>query len=861
MAVSAHPVKEAADKWLKLISPYGGQVFPVVPDPHPGTMVVPNKAQREAGQEPPDHEGKRPSFWVAGEEGARIQPLAFNSASDSDWRRWWDSLRFSKRNTGVCLRMNGPLKCLDPDRKNVTEEEWTNIVTPWAMGLKDQGYYVEKSGSGGFHIIGLLPEDDKSFASEFTLPGLDGKKLGEIKQNGGIVVVAPTKRAGGGEYEQLSDLALKTFPPFMECGCEYYLGYLSDGTTYQDNASGSFLSQAAARAIRAVPTGEPTEPDWWDLTDQQKAQCCVKYLPRDQEYGRGQWVKIGGALWNVFRGSDEGLKLFTIFSRETPGFISDDDVEQNYHGFAKAPSGERAGVGALKIWAELGGLIIPPKDSGSNKTTLADKKAANDIRQTISLEQRQTLFQEGVLKIYAKERNVLRRKVAVRSLKDELGLQVRDHEVDSVLRQARQVINGDNTLKLIPAQDLPVDFQCDADIWTVPRLALRGNVSQLVGEPKSSKTKFCMYAIRQALMGGDFLGEKCGHVDKVLLLISDQPQNRTEAYLQEQGIRRHPQLIISPNFSMTEEHLDEVYALMDKSHQNGEHLWIVLDSLTSVTRATGIDENSTDVGEIIYDWSDVVSKYNHTSTVIHHMSKNADTGSVNAGRGSSSLSAAFSVIVNMSRPKKKNEFSGDTVSDARTPQRRLAAFSRAAISSPDIRIEILPDNTWRVVGEEEVVAAAQHGSAESSNRSSGQLPIEHAQVLVALVDDRAAEMAEEEGIWGGMRVSDLAIAVGVTPRPEGGWEDSEVGDKQKRAFDAWRKRLTRWMEKGSCPIHNMAGGRFKGADRLIGLNGKCTDGVIAEAREVVALMEDEDGQECAEFDEDLKECQLGEEAA
>jgi len=812
-------------------------VFPVVPDPHPGSSVVPNKAQRDSGQQPPDHEGKRPSTWVVKNERWMIQPLAFKSATGREMRERWQYA--DTCNLGVCLRLLGRPAAFDPDRKNVSEEEWNDIVTPWAMGLKNQGFYVERTGSGGFHILGLLP-DDRPFPDTFTLPGLNGKKLGEVKQNGGIVVIAPTEREAGGKYEALSAPVLKPFARFRENGVEFFFAdRLGDGGTYIEEETGGsgFLSQAAQRALREVPKGEPTEPDWWELDDREKARRCLKYLPRNEEYGRGLWLKIGGAFWNVFDGGDEGLELFTVFSRETPGFKCEADVEATWANLAKPPEGERAGVGALKKWAERGGIVIPPKD-GQRKNAKDDfDNKETDIRRTVPFEVRSQQFEAGLLELIEREPNVLRRKAAARELKNELGLQYRDEELDSWLKRARLKARGDDLLKMINCADLPEHFVEDRDEFVVPRLAIKGEVSELAGEPKATKTKLMIYAIKQALEGGEFLGEQCMKVDRVLLLISDQPQNRTEAYLQELGIRRHPRLTISPNFALTEEHLDQVYAVMDDAKAKGEHLWIILDSLTSTTRACGIDENSPDIAEVIYDWGDQVAARGHTSTVIHHMSKRADGGSVSAGRGSSALAGAFSLVANLSRPKKKSEFSGETVSDADTPQRRLAVFSRARVDGGDKRIEILPDSSWKMVGNESEIAAAQSGS-EDRKRSGGTIKIEYAQVLVALVDDRAA--VDEEEIWGGMKTNDLAVACGETGRPEGGWPEGKEGAAARKKFDAWRKRLTRWMENKTCPINVMAGGGSRGADRRIGLNRYATEDLIEEAREVVDMMSDEE---------------------
>ena len=837
MTETIHPTVEAANQWQELLRPFGGQVFPVVPDPHPASSVVRNKKQRESGQQPPDHEGKRPSTWVVKGDKWMIQPLAFNSATGREMRERWKYIDTS--NLGVCLRLMGRLVAFDPDRKNVSEEEWIEVVTPWAMGLMEQGFYVERTGSGGFHILGLLP-DERRFPDAFTLPGLEGKKVGEVKQDGGILVVAPTEREAGGKYEALSAPVLKTFARFRDNGVDFFFSdRLGEGGTYIEEETGGsgFLSQAAQRALREVPTGEPTEPDWWDLDDREKARRCLKYLPRDQDYGRGLWLKIGGAFWNIFDGGDEGLELFTLFSRETPGFKCDSDVEATWINLAKPPEGDRAGVGALKKWAEKGKLVIPPMNGLRKNAKVESERAETDIRKTVPFEERSRMFEAGLLELIQKEPNVLRRKGAARELKNELGLQYRDEELDSWLKRARLKAKGEHLLRMINCADLPEEFEEHPYEFVVPRLAIRGEVSELAGEPKATKTKLMIYAIKQALEGGDFLGEKCMKVDRVLLLISDQPQNRTEAYLHELGIRRHPRLTISPNFAMTEEHLDQVYSVMDDAKDKGEHLWIILDSLTSTTRACGIDENSPDIAEVIYDWGDQVAARGHTSTVIHHMSKRADGGSVSAGRGSSALAGAFSLVANLSRPKKKSEFSGETVSDADTPQRRLAVFSRARVDGGDKRIEILTDSSWKMVGNESEVAAAQSGS-EERKRSSGTIKFEFAQALVALVDDRAA--VDEEEIWGGMRTNDLAEACDEPARPEGGWSDDAEGAKSKKQFDAWRKRLSRWMESKTCPINVMAGGGSKGSDRRIGLNRYATEDLIQEAREVVELLSDEE---------------------
>ena len=201
------------------------------------------------------------------------------------------------------------------------------------------------------------------------------------------------------------------------------------------------------------------------------------------------------------------------------------------------------------------------------------------------------------------------------------------------------------------------------------------------------------------------------------------------------------------------------------------------------------------------------------------------------------MAGAFSLVANLSRPKKKSEFSGETVSDADTAQRRLAVFSWARVDGSDKRIEILPDSSWKMVGNEAEIAAAQSGS-EDRKRSSGSSRSEYTQALVALVDDRAA--VDEEDIWDGMKVNDLAAACGEPARPEGGWPDDKEGAAARKRFDAWRKRMSRWMETKTCPIGVTGGGGKRGSDRRIGLNRYCTEDLIDEAREVMDLMGDEE---------------------
>ena len=124
------------------------------------------------------------------------------------------------------------------------------------------------------------------------------------------------------------------------------------------------------------------------------------------------------------------------------------------------------------------------------------------------------------------------------------------------------------------------------------------------------------------------------------------------------GIYVNPRLHWSQRMRLTEDQLDALLADI-RAHQGAI---VVIDSLRSITRSSGISENDQSMGNLVYDLKQVTTDVGGTLLLVHHGNKKGGIGQ-DASSGHSSITGACNGVLSIhyledenGRPKKDSQF-------------------------------------------------------------------------------------------------------------------------------------------------------------------------------------------------------------
>ena len=225
--------------------------------------------------------------------------------------------------------------------------------------------------------------------------------------------------------------------------------------------------------------------------------------------------------------------------------------------------------------------------------------------------------------------------------------------------------------------------------WLIPGLLPAKDATMIVGSPKVGKTRLAFEVVRTILQQKECIGFKtCEGEPPVILVSDDQSAGDTAAMLKSAGIYEHPKLHWSQRMRLTEKQLD---ALLDdiKSHQGAI---VVIDSLRSITRSSGVSENDQSMGNLVYDLKQVTTDIGGTLLLVHHGNKKGGTGQ-DAASGHSSITGACNGVLSIhyledenGRPKKDSQFRR-LVREARSGQ----GFDKVVRMNRDGSFEVIAD--------------------------------------------------------------------------------------------------------------------------------------------------------------------------
>lgn len=267
-----------------------------------------------------------------------------------------------------------------------------------------------------------------------------------------------------------------------------------------------------------------------------------------------------------------------------------------------------------------------------------------------------------------KVRNTLRRNVLLREAVRRLDLKhaVKDHEIATMVMEAQDRVAG-NTYQALNHQQRSAMTMPTVE-WVIPELLPATDATLVVGSPKVGKTRLAIALVRSILDQSVCLDRKPSQeVPAVILISDDQSAGDTAQMLRVVGILDHPKLLWSQRFRLTEDQLDELLADI-KRHPGAV---VVIDSLRSITRSTGISENDQQMGNLVYDLKQVTTDAGGTLLLVHHGNKKNLTGQ-EASSGHSSIGGATNGAVSIHYLEDEN---GLPQKDA--PYRRVVREARS----------------------------------------------------------------------------------------------------------------------------------------------------------------------------------------
>ena len=287
-----------------------------------------------------------------------------------------------------------------------------------------------------------------------------------------------------------------------------------------------------------------------------------------------------------------------------------------------------------------------------------------------------------------------RRLPLLRNQAKNLGLSLRDRELENLLKHARREREGRGAKRRGKRQLKIVDIP-----WVLDGLLIKEAFNLLVAMPKVGKTSLLL-AMIAAWHGGDsrFLSKDLfGECPPVLIVGNDQSESDWCRMISVAGLPPHiGDLNISPivelwdagnRLLLDEDGIEEIRQIAE----NHRGLLILIDSIAATVTALGIPEESPEIAEPIRALMEAVSPYGATVVAIHHSSKGrASEGAAAASRGSTALPALASQILKLGPLNNRPESN-----DARL---LLTAEGRGGASQRLI-LNRTSDGGWQVMGD------------------------------------------------------------------------------------------------------------------------------------------------------------------
>jgi hypothetical protein len=249
----------------------------------------------------------------------------------------------------------------------------------------------------------------------------------------------------------------------------------------------------------------------------------------------------------------------------------------------------------------------------------------------------------------------------------------------------------------------------DALEWIVPGILPKGETVLLAAQAKCGKTLLATDIAYSVLSGGQVLGEQVGVKGRVLLISSDESQNSTRRRLKARGFDLLPE---SGNLRiMTNLDISDLSSLEKELEDFRPHL-VIIDSLTSITRDSGLNEKDAEFARPLYKLKDLLGKYGAAGILIHHQNKDKEAKGIDKVSGSARIVAAVWGVWQIIAKDPNNE--QDTIRWLKVKPREGEAVT--------LTLGINPKDTW--AGQGIFSFISEFGDEGGTKRTQGEKVME-----------------------------------------------------------------------------------------------------------------------------------------
>ena len=288
-------------------------------------------------------------------------------------------------------------------------------------------------------------------------------------------------------------------------------------------------------------------------------------------------------------------------------------------------------------------------------------KAADDIRQAQRHEQltsQQALAEFRRVLSRLLEEPYAERMIQARQAAGELGLRLRDGEIQRELWRLRMANNG-RSEPVLPGQ--PLDLSPTP--WRWEGLLLDRCAHLLVAAPKIGKSSLGLALVAAwHRREPTFLDRRLiGPCPPVILCWPDQGEQDCARMIKSAGLLAADGGLLSPPLAMLFHagnpiHLDPegIERLVEKVSQHPGAL-VIVDSYSAATRPLGLEEANAEFAMPMVELIEAMEPHKATLLVIHHAGKARSSESpTSASRGSTALPAAASQVLSLARVNPQN---------------------------------------------------------------------------------------------------------------------------------------------------------------------------------------------------------------
>lgn len=347
-------------------------------------------------------------------------------------------------------------------------------------------------------------------------------------------------------------------------------------------------------------------------------------------------------------------------------------------------------------------------------------------------------IQELARKLLEQKVPHLQRMPLLRAAGHDAGLSLRDNELCAMVAAARKELRGDGD-GITPDMEIEIPD----DDWCWEPLICAVSLNLVIALQKVGKTALILQMIKEWFSGADeFLGFKFhGKCPAVIIVGTDMALKDWQKMLSASGLMERTASgkwrLMPPIVRLFHRgdpaHLDdqgiEKIATICEQHPGS---LLLVDSLAAVTAPLGIDEFKPEAAEPLYGLCEAVEPFSTTTVLIHHASKSrAGERASNAARGSNSITAAASQMINL-------QWHSESKSDQRVD---LSTEGRGS-KSIQVVIEQIERCSWILHGD-----AAEINSQESRQDAEEKLTERQSAVLDEVREQWKKHRHEMDAPW------------------------------------------------------------------------------------------------------------------